>query len=124
MKAVSQPLLEQRVLDFAIKGLNRSGYQAFPATNAEEAEKTFKQEKGDFHLIFSDVDLPDKNGIDLIKELQSQKPDLKVLLSSGYPDYESRWPKINKMHLPLLVKPFALGELLYSVQEIINTTDA
>ncbi len=115
---------EKRVLEFAVKGLNRSGYQAFPAATAEEAEDAFKKENGDFHLIFSDIDLPDKNGIDLVNELQSQKPDLKVLLSSGYPDYESRWPKINKMHFPLLVKPFALGELLYSVQEIMNSANA
>ncbi len=115
---------EKRVLEFAVKGLNRSGYKAFPATNAKEAETTFKKENGDFHLIFSDIDLPDKNGLELVKELQSQKPELKVLLSSGYPDYESRWPKISKMQFPLLVKPFALGELLYSVQEIMASTNA
>ena len=38
---------------------------------AEEALDLFEREKGEFHIVFSDVVLPDKNGIELVDQLLS-----------------------------------------------------
>ena len=109
---------EERVLEFTINGLDRSGYVVFAAANAEEAKKIFKKEKGNFHLVLSDVVLPDESGIELVEEFISQKPDIAVLLSSGYTDHKSRWPVIQKRGFHFLEKPYTLNDLLCVVQDL------
>ncbi len=110
---------EEKVREFTTTGLSRSGYVVFSAANAKEAVSIFEKEKGNFHLILSDVVLPDKSGIELIEHFLSHKSDLGVLLTSGYTDHKSRWPLIKKKGFQFLEKPYTLGELLQVVQQIV-----
>ncbi len=110
---------EEKVREFTTSGLSRSGYIVFPAANAEEAVNIFRREKGNFHLVLSDVVLPDKSGIELVEHFLSYKSNLGVLLTSGYTDHKSRWPLIKKRGFQFLEKPYTLGELLQVVQQIV-----
>ncbi len=75
---------------------------------------------GDIDLLFSDVVLPGKNGIQLAEELTSMKPRLKVLLSSGYTGPRSGIDTIaDKNHL-FLQKPYSMTELLRSVHAALR----
>jgi len=109
---------EERVREFTVSGLDRSGYKVFAASNAREAEEIFKREGGNFNLVMSDVVLPDRSGVDLVKEFLTQKPNLNILFSSGYTDYHIRWPIIQKRGFRFLEKPYALGDLLRVIGEL------
>jgi PAS domain S-box-containing protein len=54
------------------------------AGSGEEALKLL--ETGDFDLLFSDVVMPGMSGIDLARAAHARRPDLPVLLASGYSD--------------------------------------
>ena len=109
---------EEKVRESTSYGLNRSGYTVFSAASAEEAKAVFIRENGNFHLILSDVVLPDKSGLELVEELIELNPNLNILISSGYTDQKARWPEINEKGYRFLEKPYALSELIKAVEEL------
>jgi two-component system cell cycle sensor histidine kinase/response regulator CckA len=100
--------------------LERSGYTVLVATNVTEALKIFGKEEGQIDLLFSDVILPDGNGLGLADELTYHKPDLRVLLSSGYFDGKSGAEAIGKKGYGFLLKPYLLADLLRAIRKVIN----
>jgi len=111
---------EEMLREFAVRVLRENGYAVFSAENAEEALDLFEREKGNFHLVFSDSVLPDKAGIELVDQLLSRKPDLKVLMTSGYLDKKSRWSIIQERGFTFLQKPYTLTALLQTLGEVIK----
>lgn len=110
---------EEGIAQFAGRLLERNGYRVVPASGAEEALDIFVMAKGDFHLLLTDVVLPDQSGLDLIRELHCIKPGLPVLISSGYSNYRTQWPVIAEKGYRLLEKPYTAEGLLAAVREAI-----
>ncbi len=111
---------EEAVRDFAKRALREGGYEVLEATSAEEALSIFESEDGRVDLIFSDVVLPAKSGVQLVEELLARSPHLNVLLSSGYTDQKSQWSVIDEMGLAFLRKPYDITELLRTVRETME----
>jgi signal transduction histidine kinase len=103
------------VRDYIALALNENGYNVHAVSNATDALNLFKKEGGDFDLLFSDIVLPDMNGIDLIDQLLSIKSNLRVLLSSGYSDRKLQWSMIQERGFRFLKKPYAFKDLLNEV---------
>ena len=101
-----------------MRALHNNGYIVFGVESAKESLEVFEREKGNFDLVFSDVVLPDKTGVELVEELLTRKPGLKVLFSSGYSDHKSQWPVIQKKGYRFLEKPYALADLLRAIHEL------
>ena len=113
---------EDNVRRFIVKALIKNGYEVMAAANVKEALAIFKKENGRFDLLFSDVVLPDKNGIKLIEELKPNNNKLRFILSSGYPDKKSQWERIQELGIPFLQKPFTLADLLQLVKDTIKSS--
>jgi signal transduction histidine kinase len=111
---------EDNVRRFASRALGRCGYKVFEASDNEEAIRIFEKEKGKFHLIFSDVVLPDDTGIKLVERFLSVNPDICVLLTSGYTDQKSQWQVIKERGYPFLQKPYTMSNLLIAVRNAIE----
>ena len=111
---------EPELRKLAIKSLSRNGYTVLATANAAEAMDLFEKEKGDFSLVFSDVVLPDKDGIQLTDNLRDLKPGLLVLLTSGYLDQKSQWAEIKQRGIPFLRKPYHLTDLLKAVKDTMG----
>lgn len=111
---------EEKIRKVVTMMLRENGYVVLEAASAEEAQEIFEREKGKFHLVFSDVVMPGKSGIQLVDQLHSRKPELPVLLSSGYVDTKSHRPTIHERGFPFLQKPYALDDLLRAIKETIE----
>ena len=111
---------ERMLREFAVRTLPENGYVVFAAEKAEEALELFEREKGEFHIVFSDVVLPGINGVKLVDRLLVKKPELKVLLSSGYMEDKSQLSVIRKRGFNFLQKPYTLVELLKSLKETLQ----
>lgn len=112
---------EEALRAFAKAALRKSGYQVTDCHTAEEALSIFRRDADRFDLVFSDVVLPDKNGIRLVEELTELRPDLSVLLSSGYPDQKSGWNVIQEKNIPFIQKPYSLPGLLAAVRGCLSS---
>ncbi len=110
---------EEGIAQFAGKLLERNGYRVVPASDAEEALDIFVKAKGDFHLLLTDVVLPDQSGLDLVREVHRIKPGLSVLISSGYSNHRTQWPVIAEKGYRLIEKPYTAEGLLAAVREAI-----
>jgi len=111
---------EEEVRKFIATALRENGYYVFEARNSKEAKDIFEKEKKRINLIFTDVVLPDKSGILLVEELISEKPDIKVLLTSGYTDQKSQLNIIEQKGFKFLQKPYTLKCLLQTVKDSLS----
>ncbi|MBI5869413.1 MAG: PAS domain S-box protein [Actinobacteria bacterium] len=107
------------VRKLAEKMLTRNGYSVTVASDAEEAKAIFDDPQGDFDLVFSDVILPKENGVTLVGHLLEDKPELKVLLASGYSDISGK-ETIQDKGYPFLQKPYQLQALLKQLRELLD----
>ena len=84
-----------------------------------EAELAFSGEAGvvrfreaDFDMVFMDVKLPGKNGVETFFEFKKIRPDAKVMLMTGYSLEHLVAQAVEKGALGVLRKPFAVEDLL------------
>jgi PAS domain S-box-containing protein len=67
-------------------------------------------------LVFSDVMLPgEMDGVELAKELRARRPDLPVLLTSGYAEALTRGQGV-----PILRKPYRMAALADAVRAVLG----
>ncbi|MHC4777039.1 MAG: PAS domain S-box protein [Planctomycetota bacterium] len=111
---------EDAVRGLAMEALGSANYEVTSVPTAGKALESFDEAGGSFDLVFTDVVLPDVNGIELAEKLLKKRPDLPVLLTSGYTERKSQLTDIKERGLPFLQKPYRLAELLKAVHEAIE----
>jgi DNA-binding NtrC family response regulator len=111
---------DENVRNFTVRVLNKNGYRVRSATNAEDALRIFNQEKDGFDLVISDVVLPGKTGIELVDQLLSTNPNLRVLLGSGYMDDKSQWNVIREKGYSFIQKPYIWSELSKAIEDALT----
>jgi len=62
------------------------GYEVTGKTSSKEALETFQREPGKFTLIITDYTMPHMTGIDLAREVIKIKPDIPIVLCTGFND--------------------------------------
>ena len=76
---------EPAVLEVASDIFDSLGYDVVTATDANEALKVLNDSPS-IDVLFSDVIMPNgMNGVELARKAREMRPDLKILLASGYP---------------------------------------
>ena len=111
------------VLSFAGAALKGNGYTVLTAASATEARVVFHEHQDSLHLIFSDVVLPDKNGLDLVDEFEREKPGIRILMTSGYMDEKSLSRIIRDNNHRFLPKPYAMKDLINTVRALLDGPD-
>lgn len=79
------------------------------AASVDEALRMFK--KMSIDVVFTDIRMPEKSGIDLLKEVQELYPDVKTVVLSGYSDFDYAKDAIRYAAVEYLTKPVNLGEV-------------
>lgn len=113
---------DDSVREITEKILRQSGYVVVSAHDAAEAFARFASEKGDFQLVFSDIVLPGDDGVTLVGNLKSHKPELAVLLSSGYSDTAVDWQAVQARGYRFMQKPYVMPELLKTIRELLSNS--
>ncbi|MBF0533239.1 MAG: response regulator [Candidatus Omnitrophica bacterium] len=80
------------------------GYTTYAAGNAAEAMDIFIKEKP--QAIFLDIRLPDKSGIELLKEIKSVDPHNLVFIVSAYKDPDIIKQAMDAGAMDFVIKPF------------------
>ena len=106
--------------EWVVLVLRERGYIVSEAENAEDARTIFRDKPDEIALVISDVIMPGESGIKLAEEFISIKPEIKVILSSGYSGEKSNVEKIKDRGIPFLDKPFTMVKLLGTVKEVLE----
>jgi len=70
--------------------------------------------------LISDVDMPGMDGFELVREVHSVRPQLPIILITGYPDRLTRLPALAGSKPRLFTKPFQGHELLEAVSDALR----
>jgi PAS domain S-box-containing protein len=97
--------------------LQRAGYRVLAASSGESALQIFSEHSQEVSLLLADWMMPCMTGRELAERLVQQKPELKVLLISGYHDLRDGAPDDS---MELIRKPFAGNVLLERVREVLD----
>ena len=100
--------------------LTNAGYKVATAGDAELGEKIFNDHSGHFDLLISDVILPGKSGPELADIVGKSKPNLPILLCSGYSEDRIHKSRLNKKGFHFLEKPFSLENFRKKVEDILK----
>lgn len=73
------------------------------------------------HLLFLDVRLPDANGVDLIKIIKKEFPDIQIVIMTAYGNTSSIVQAIKNGAIDYLNKPFEWDEIELLTNKIFNT---
>ena len=94
---------ETAVRTLLSQSLQRYGFALLEAASGPDALEMTRHYSRTIHVLVSDVMMPGMTGVELAKELCSQRPSLKVVLISGYsdlPPLEKDWVFLQKPFPP------------------------
>ena len=111
---------DPRVRRIAIARLKDTGYQVIEAGNAAEALPMIEKHP-EIRLLFTDVVMPGgKTGSELASEVRAMRPDIKVLLTSGYaqPGIVGKEPVAAEGWLK---KPYTARQLAIRLRDLLDS---
>lgn len=85
---------------------------------ASGAEALAMIREGDWDVVLLDISMPDGNGLDTLKQLKKEKPDLPILMLSIYPEEQYAIRTIKAGVSGYLTKDSAPEELVEAIQKV------
>lgn len=95
--------------DFFDFTLGYFGHDITVVRDPREAAKTAKEQQ--FDIAFLDIMMPEKNGVDVLREIKSALPLLPVVMMSGYSLQEMKDEAMRLGAIGCLKKPFELDDV-------------
>lgn len=102
--------------------LGKKGFQVTSASSIARAQKHIESETVD--LILSDLRLPDKDGIDLLKWLGEHGLQIPLIIMTGYADIQSAVQAMKLGACDYIAKPVNPDELLKKIGEALNASSS
>lgn len=107
-----------QLCDSMKKGLEKAGFQIDTSyTGLDGEEKAYSNE---YDVILLDLNLPDKDGIDILKFLRSEGIETPVIIITARDEIEERAMGLDLGADDYLTKPFQLLELRARIQAVIR----
>ena len=101
--------------------LQNCGYQILEASSGKDALDVWNRHAGHINLLLTDMVMPEGiSGAELAERLLLQKPDLKVLFTSGYTTGEISAEVLVKTHAHFLQKPYTQAAVAKAVRDCLD----
>jgi PAS domain S-box-containing protein len=102
------------------KILSQLGYQVQTTNSPAEALEAFRSQPKEFDLVITDLTMPEMTGTQLAKKLLAIRPDLPIVLCTGFSDQVNGEMLKSIGIRSLLLKPLTIQELAHSVRLAIE----
>jgi PAS domain S-box-containing protein len=111
---------EESIVKLGRQRLERLGYHVETATSPIEALAMFQSKPHDFDLIISDMTMPDMTGDRLVKEILNIRPNLPIILCTGFSEKidESKAAAIGAADY--IEKPLGKRDFAFKVREVLE----
>jgi CheY-like chemotaxis protein len=111
---------EEMILDVGERMLGKLGYKVFTARDGKEAIAVFMKYPHKIDAIILDMIMPKMGGGETFDRIKKMKPDIKVLLSSGYSINGQATEILNRGCNGFIQKPFNLQNLSQNLRSILE----
>jgi CheY-like chemotaxis protein len=104
--------------------LERMGFRVILAVDGRDAIDRFSEEEsahpGAISCVLLDLTMPHKNGEEVFKEIRKVRPDIPVILSSGFNEQEVTQKFVGKGLAGFIQKPYQMHELAAKVRAAVQ----
>ena len=111
---------EKKICENVVKILTKSNYKVTHALNAQQALEIMATES--FSLLISDIVMPGKNGLELLKMVKKEWPLTKAVMMTAYASTNTAIKSIRLGALDYISKPFTPDELRSTVERALSGT--
>jgi PAS domain S-box-containing protein len=111
---------EQAIRDVAGRMLEQAGYTVLRAADGNEAVSLFGDRKDEIGCVLLDLTMPRKGGEETFRELKGIRPDVRVVVSSGYSEQEVAQRFAGEDVAGFVQKPYLFATLVSRVSDAMG----
>jgi two-component system cell cycle sensor histidine kinase/response regulator CckA len=111
---------EKGVVEVCCEMLETLGYEVVVASSGMEAIKIMDKDEDKIDLVILDMVMPGMNGAETYDVIRRIRPDIRVLVSSGYSREEELKKMIEKGCDGFMLKPFDVAMLSEKLRSVFN----
>jgi PAS domain S-box-containing protein len=115
---------EPALVEIGQEILKTLGYRVETTTSSLDAIERFKQDPERYDLIISDLTMPKMTGEILAREAMRIRPDIPIILFTGYSDIMSRERFVASGIKDCLMKPLTRKDLAQSIRRVLDEAQA
>ena len=104
--------------------LSRMGYEVVTQTSSTKALQVFGEEPHMFDLVITDMTMPDMNGQDLAMQIKQIRPDIPVIITTGYSKALSEQTLETTGIYQIILKPFSMNEIATTIRNVLDDCQA
>jgi CheY-like chemotaxis protein len=111
---------EKMLIDIGEKMLERLGYRVVSRTSPVEALELFKAKHDHFDLVITDQTMPGMTGDLLAKELMQIRPNIPIILCTGYSQIIDPERAQQKGIKAFVMKPILINEIAAAIRRVLE----
>ena len=115
---------EPDIVDMLSVGLERLGYETVGVTDPLEALAAFEENPDAWDTVITDEVMPRMSGIELVRKLKTMRPEIKVVLCTGYSDNASEESLAAHLIDALVFKPADAANIAAKLRHLIDPRPA
>ena len=100
--------------------LNRLGYETVVTTWCSEAVKLVRSQPERFDLIITDMNMPDMDGFELSRTIKEIRPDIPILLCTGFASMVDREDMAAAGISEVIPKPFSIEDITTFIENALG----
>jgi len=108
---------EQEIRESLVQILGLEGYRLDSAATADEGLK--KIEEGVFDLVLLDISLPDRHGLDVLRTIRRENPDIGVIMITAYDSSQMAFQASKEGAESYITKPWDNDKLLLEIRNAL-----
>jgi CheY-like chemotaxis protein len=109
---------EAPVREFVVRALEHAGHEVTSVGDGQRAVETLITKH--FDLLVTDIVMPEMDGITLALKVSKERPDMPILMMTGYAAERQRAHNLDALIHKVISKPFSLTDLLEAVDEALG----
>ncbi|MBI4774248.1 MAG: PAS domain S-box protein [Deltaproteobacteria bacterium] len=111
---------EEALAAVAGETLERQGYRVSVLTSSREALDLFRDRPGDFDIVITDMTMPQITGTELAKSMLQIRPDIPIIICTGYSEGMSEEKATELGIRRFLMKPLVAREVAEAVRALLD----
>ncbi len=113
---------EAAVTALVSRMLKSLGYRVAVTNSSEDALQRFREAPDAFDLVITDMTMPKMTGDKLARELMYHRPDLPVILCTGFSAQLSEEEALSLGIKAYIAKPFLKHEIAFTIRDVLDRT--
>jgi CheY-like chemotaxis protein len=111
---------EEAIVETVKQMLDRLGYKVVPRTSSVEALETFRKDPEGFDLVITDLTMPRMTGAEFTKELMRVRPDIPIILCTGYSELMGEKEAKAMGIREFFKKPIRARQMLEKIRSVLD----